>query len=267
MDLDSKEKRRVAAEAFAHALHTGEASAVSRARPHLAAGVILSDQRSRIAGRDAVLAHIAGERPANAIYRVGGWSEAEDWGDGIVVRAEFPPFGAGPASLTLAFAFNDLDEITEIENSSSHACRPESTPEIPLLVRAAIDNALRNGTPVVIGYVSEDDEPELTVRGSVRVFGPTQLSVWLRERNGLLARSIRRNPRVSLLYRDHRTRTKLSITGRARVTLDDATCRRVYALAPEVEQHHDVDRAGAALIVDVVEIQGSTLGGGVLVRP
>jgi len=36
---------------------------------------------------------------------------------------------------------------------------------------------------------------------------------------------------------------------------------RVYKLSPEVEQNHDVAHRGAALIVDVTSVQGTTVRG------
>ena len=43
--VDSKEKRRQAAEMFAHALHTGESGAVRLAAPYLADDVIVTGRR------------------------------------------------------------------------------------------------------------------------------------------------------------------------------------------------------------------------------
>jgi hypothetical protein len=265
--MDSKERRQHAAEAYAHALHTGEASAAARVAPYLAPDVVCSDARCQIVGKEAVLASVAGNVLATEIYQLGGWSEAEAWGDGIVIRAEFPPVGTGLTALTLAFTFDEHDRICAIEKSVVQSSRPESTPEIPLAVRGLIDNALHNETPIVVAYVNEEDEPVQSVQGSVRVFGPTQLSIWLRDRESGLAQAIRRNPNVSLLYRDTRFRTCLNVRGRARMTLDDDVSRRVYALAPEIEQRRDLERNGAAVIIDVIEIRGDTSTGGVLVRP
>jgi hypothetical protein len=264
--MDSKEKRRFAAEAFAHAMRTGEASAAARAAPCLAPDAIVTGGRVDVVGRDAVIAVVTGAWPSTEIYELGGWSDAEAWGDGVVIRAEFPSAGT-PPSLTLAFSFDEHDLITSIEKSYVPSPRPESTPEIPLIVRGLVDNALHNGTPLVVAYVNDEDEPVQSVRGSARVFGPTQISIWLRNRDSGLAKATRRNPKVSLFYRDTKFRTTLVIRGRARVTLDEDVCRRAYNLAPELEQHHDPDRLGVALIIDVVEISGSTQAGGVLVRP
>ena len=45
---------------------------------------------------------------------------------------------------------------------------------------------------------------------------------------------------------------------------DDPEVRdRVWELMPEVEQRHDLDRTGAALIIEVDRLMGSTPRGGV----
>lgn len=36
---------------------------------------------------------------------------------------------------------------------------------------------------------------------------------------------------------------------------------RVLSLAPEVEQNHDPNRRGAALIIDITQLQGTTVRG------
>ena len=53
----------------------------------------------------------------------------------------------------------------------------------------------------------------------------------------------------------------LIIQGRGHVESDEAVRERVYALSPEVEQNHDVAHRGAALIIDVTSVQGTTVRG------
>jgi hypothetical protein len=66
---------------------------------------------------------------------------------------------------------------------------------------------------------------------------------------------------MALLYRDSKTRTTLIIQGRGHVESDEAARSRVFELAPEVEQNHDPGRKGAALIIDVTSLQGTTVRG------
>jgi hypothetical protein len=70
-----------------------------------------------------------------------------------------------------------------------------------------------------------------------------------------------RNTKLALLYRDSKTRSTLVIQGRGHVESDEAVRDRVYKLSPEVEQNHDVAHRGAALIIDVTSVQGTTVRG------
>lgn len=89
----------------------------------------------------------------------------------------------------------------------------------------------------------------------------------MRNPEGGLVKSVKTNPHVSLLYRDSKLRTTLVIKGQGHVDDREDVRRRAYELAPEVEQMHDPARTGAALIIDVTEISGSTPLGAVLVLP
>jgi hypothetical protein len=107
----------------------------------------------------------------------------------------------------------------------------------------------------------------LSLRGSTQVYSDTQLCIWVRNADGGIIKAMSRNNRISLLYRDSKLRTTLIIQGRGRVETDPAVRERVYQLAPEVEQNHDTARKGAALIIDVSSLGGSTVRGMVRVAP
>jgi hypothetical protein len=129
-----------------------------------------------------------------------------------------------------------------------------------------INNALANGTPMVTAYTGEDGSPQLSLRGSIQVLTPTQLCAWLRSAEGGLNRALATNPQISMLYRDSRTRSTLIIKGNGRIEDDPALRDQIFELTPEVEQLHDPDRNGAALIIDVTSVRGGTPRGGVNVQ-
>jgi hypothetical protein len=174
--------------------------------------------------------------------------------------------GAAPQKLSLTFSFNGSDKIQRVEQQQQ-AAPPQQGEEIPAYVRGIINGALANGTPIVVAYTDENGQPSLSLRGSTQVYGPTQLCIWVRNAEGGIIRTMERNNRVSLLYRDSKTRTTLIIQGRGHVETDPAVRERVFMLSPEVEQNHDPGRKGAALIIDVVSLQGSTVRGMVRVAP
>ena len=64
------------------------------------------------------------------------------------------------------------------------------------------------------------------------------------------------NDKLSLLYRDSKTRSTIVVQGRGHVSDDPDVRRRLYELTPEVEQMHDPERKGAALIIDVLRAAG-----------
>ena len=68
---------------------------------------------------------------------------------------------------------------------------------------------------------------------------------------------------MSLMYRDPPARTNLTFEGRAHFETDPEIRDRVFELAPEVEQKHDLGRTGAALIIDLERVTGNTPRGGV----
>jgi hypothetical protein len=138
---------------------------------------------------------------------------------------------------------------------------------ITLPVRGAISGALANGTPMVMAYTGDDGTPVLSLRGRVVVYSDTQLALWVRNPTGGLVSAVAERPGLSLLYRDSRSRTTLIVRGQGNVESDPATRERVFERTPEVEQLHDVARRGAALIVDVTEISGTSPTGTILIRP
>jgi len=130
-------------------------------------------------------------------------------------------------------------------------------------VRGIINGALANGTPIVVAYTDDAGQPVLSLRGSTQVYSDTQLCIWVRNADGGIIRTMARNPRVSCLYRDSKTRTTLIIQGRGHVESSPEIRERVFALSPEVEQNHDTARKGAALIIDISRVMGNTPRGGV----
>ena len=84
---------------------------------------------------------------------------------------------------------------------------------------------------------------------------PTQAAIWLRTAEGGLTKALATNDKLSLLYRDSKTRSTVIFQGRGHIATDEETRRRVYEMTPEVEQFHDTGRKGAALIVDVTRMQ------------
>ncbi len=250
--------RRQAVEAYVRCLQTGEGAAVTWAERFLAPDVVLATGQEEVRGREEVLRRLTGQWPLTPVYRLGVWSRPQPDGDHLTVRGTFPLVGAAPQAVELAFWFNGTDQITRVEQRATMAPPPAASETIPDVVRALVNNALANGTPMVVGCVDEAGQPVLSLRGSTQVYSDHELCIWARNPEGGLVRAAQRNGRFSLLYRDSRTRATLIFQGRGRVATDPVERERVYALAPEVEQNHDPARHGVAVIIDIERLQGTT---------
>jgi hypothetical protein len=250
-----------AAESYVQAMRTGEGSAARQATAYLADDVALIAGGERIVGRDQVSARITGQWPMTPVYLRATWSNPTLVDHTVKVEATSRDVFAPVPRFELAFRFNDQQQIREIEQIPIERSTPSITDTIPDYVKSYVNNALANGTPMVIACTNPDGSPNLTLRGATQVFSDTQLSVWLRHAEGDTVKAIRLNPKMAALYRDSRNRTTLVFHGHGYVASDEATRNRAFEIAPEVEQNHDPNRLGAALIIDVERLDGMSAHG------
>jgi hypothetical protein len=108
---------------------------------------------------------------------------------------------------------------------------------------------------LILAVVDSDGQPLLSFRGSLQTYSDTQLGCWLRNAQGNTLASIRRNPKVALIYRSTAT-PLLQFHGRARIATDETERERVFAAAPEVERKADPNKRGLAVIIDLTRIEG-----------
>jgi hypothetical protein len=259
-----------AAEAYLKALRTGEASAADTAAKHLAPDVVLDTVGAHMWGNgheefhgfDETLKMITGIGVMTGIYRTAPWTTPVSDGNGTVsVSADIG--SALMASSTLTFSFNDRDQIVRVEQVNKGGTPSPPVDRIPDFVKAIVNAALANNTPMIIAYTDEKGAPNLSMRGSTQAYSDTQLSIWVRHASGGMANTLRKNPQMTLMYRDPPARTTLTFEGRAHFEDAQDVRDRVFDLAPEVEQKHDPNRIGAALIIDVLRLSGQTPRGGV----
>jgi len=261
------DKKQLAADAYVLALRTGEPSATRNVSQYLARDVVLktgpAGRQTTVSGFDDVLERVTGEWPNTPVFVKGFWSAARVEGEQAKVDATFPPMGAAPAEVHLTFGFADDGKINAIDQVIVPQPAAEATDTIPDTARGLINGALRNNTPMSVAYVDEDGKPSLSLRGSVQVYSPTQLSIWMRTTTGGMARAVAKNPNVALLYRDSATRSTLMVQGVAHLETDPEICARVWNMIQDVEQKHETHETGCALIIDVTKLQGGTPRGGV----
>jgi hypothetical protein len=260
--------RTQAAEAYVKALRTGEPAGARRLSPLLAPDVVLKTGADEIRGHEAVLARVTGQWPLTPVLAQGAWSAPRSEGDTLVVSGEFAGLGAAPARIDLTFGFNLAGQIDVIDQKTTPQAPHPSVDGLPDFVKALVNGALANGTPMCVGYTDESGQPVLSLRGSTQAYSDTQLCIWVRNAEGGLVKAMSGgNPRLSLLYRDSKTRTTLIFQGRGHIERDEAVRARVYELAPEVEQNHDPGRRGVALLIDITQLQGTTVRGPIRFAP
>lgn len=134
--------------------------------------------------------------------------------------------------------------------------RPASELKIPADLKTRIDTALKERHPIMITYVDETGQPNLTFRGSTQVFSDTQLAIWVRNGNGKMIRSIQKNPKVALMYRDEDAKATYLFQGRAHVDASEAARKKVYDTMAQVERDHDFAHLGVAMIIDLDLVEG-----------
>jgi hypothetical protein len=125
------------------------------------------------------------------------------------------------------------------------------TPEL----HSKINNALTDGSPLVLAVVDPSGQPYLSFRGSLQTYSDTQLGLWARLGHGTTVEAIRHNPKVALIYRSAST-PLLQFHGRARIATDEIERERVFSAAPEPERKADPDKKGLAIIIDLARIEG-----------
>ena len=261
-----QEQQAQAAESYVQAMRTGEGSAARQAARRIAADVVLSTGNEQVTGRDEVVRRITGQWPMTPVYFRAAWSSPVVADHQVTISATSREVFAPVPRFDLVFSFDATGQITRIEHQTVERATPIVTDRIPDFARTYVNNALANGTPMVIACTNPDGSPNLTLRGATQVFSDTQLSVWLRHAEGDTVNAIRTNPKMAALYRDSRVRATLIFHGTGRIETSDAGRNRAYELAPEVEQNHDPQRLGAALIIDVERLDGMTAYGTIQMR-
>jgi len=207
-----------------------------------------------LSGVDSVLDRIA-RQPTRDMYRQVAWSAPEATTDGTRAIGRMPA-DAPRSGVALTFVF-DGDRIATVQHqnlppraAASSALR--LTPEL----KSLIDNALASRHPMLVAYTDESGQPVLSFRGSVQAFSDDQLALWVRNAQGGMLRSLQRNPKVALMYRDEDSKATYQFQGRARITTNEAERQRVYAASAAVEQAHDFAQLGVAVIIDLDCVEG-----------
>jgi len=232
---------------------------ISALAAELSDDATLETPRATESGKAAVIEAL--RNPDNARLFAGvTWSDPSSDGETVKLSGRLPP-GGQIGGFNLAFRFNAAGRISRIEQTMIPAPPPPVT-EVKLSdeIKEAVNGALANGTPIVVSYVDENGQPNLSFRGSTQGFSDDQLAIWVRNPEGGLLRALDKNPRMSLLYRDPKTRHTYNFQGRAWIDDDAAVRQRVYDSSPEVERNADRQMRGMSIVIDLDRVTGFGFG-------
>jgi len=254
-----------AAQAYVDAVRTGVPALAKAAGAYLAPNVVVQVGNQKIEGSQEAERRITGVWPNTPVYRKGNWQAPREEGDKVLVHASMPPFGAGVQGVDLTFSFDGSGKISEVQQVNTNNVPLYETDVMPEFVKARVSRALADDIPLTVSYIDEDGKPSLSLRGSTLAYSDTQLAIWARNRQGIV-KAIEKNPYVSLLYRDNPTRSTLIFEGKAHVLENGEEALRIHDMTPEVERNHLTRESGAAIIIDLEAVDGSTPDGRVRYR-
>ena len=210
---------------------------------------------AKVSGRGAVLQRLtAGD--TGRVYRDVTWSAPELEGEDVKVVGKLP--AGAPTGGVILLVSVTRERITAIRQQPLFGGSPPPAAPIKLgdELKKLVDNALATRHTMIVAYVGPDGQPILSFRGSTQVFSDDQLAMWVRNSDGLFLDSIKSNPKVALMYRDHDTKETFQFQGRAKISTDGAVRSRIYEKMGEAERNHDYARTGVALIIDLDRVEG-----------
>lgn len=121
----------------------------------------------------------------------------------------------------------------------------------------AIDNALAEAAPVLVGTSSSAGMPDIAYKGSVMVFDKDHLAWWERS-HGTTLRNVRENGHACVYYVNRATRQSYKCFGVAEVIDEGPVREAVMARTVQAELDRDPERKGVAVMVriDRVNVPG-----------
>jgi hypothetical protein len=257
--------RIAAAEAYLAALGTADESATRALSPALADDILVQTNFGAARGRAAAIAQLSEPRTAGLIAAGVQWSPPHTDGDRIVVTGMLPetaPFGG----LELVFEFLG-DAISRVEQQTLPPPPVQPRPlRLTSDIKAAVDGALDNQTPMMIAYLDGAEQIHLSFRGTIQAHSDGQLALRARAPEGGLPSNIAARPNVTLFYHDAARRTTYTFYGRARIVSDPDTRSVIFENSHPREQHADFRRRGVAIVVDLDRVEGRDSGGRLLMR-
>lgn len=258
-------ERIAAVEAYVAALGSADESAARAVGEAFADDVVVDTNYGHADDRVAAIELLREPRTAALLGGGAQWSSPTADGDRVVISATLP-LTAPVSGLELVFTFTD-GKIIRVEQQTLPAAplQPRAlrlTPEM----KAAVNGALDNRTPMLIAYVDGREQVRLSFRGTIQAYSDGQLALWARDAEGGLPRNIAERPKVTLFYNDPARRTSYTFYGRARIATDPAARAAIFENSHPREQQADFRRRGVAIVVDLDKVEGRDEAGRLLLQ-
>jgi uncharacterized protein len=122
----------------------------------------------------------------------------------------------------------------------------------------AVNNALQDGTPCLMGTATKDGVPDISYRGSVMVFDKQHLAYWERAKN-IAIYNLQENPNIEILYRNRDRGLSWRFWGRATIYETGSIREEIMGRTVQHELDRDPERKGFGVLIEVDKV---TDGGG-----
>ncbi len=249
-----------AVEAYVKALTDPGEAATQAVAAVLADDVVVQSNFGKAAGPQEAIALLREPRTAAALAAGAQWSAPSADAGRVVLTARLPDT-APSGGVEFVFEFSG-GKIARVEQQTLPAAPVRPVPlRLTDAIRAAVNGALDNSTPMLIGYRDDADQIHLSFRGTIQTRGDDQLALWARDPDGGLPRNIAARPQVTLFYHDPARRTTYSFYGRARVEDDPAARAEIFENSHPREQQMDFRRRGVAIVVGLDKVEGRDAAG------
>ena len=243
--------------ALVDAVSTPSDEHLAALRPFLAADVRARGLFVSGSGADEVLEAIRSSQPP--VLTMATYGEPRLDGDTATIRGALPdglPIGAVLLELTVRGS-----ELVGLVQTIEEAAQPASVGiDLDDTVAEFVASSFERGAPLVLAYVDGAGTPRLSYRGTIQVYDSQSLGLWVRNPRGGFLQAIEANPHVSIIGSDHASRTHYEFVGRARVVTDPAVRAAIYDASPKHEQDIDAGARGVAVLIEVDELRGGSLG-------
>ena len=123
-------------------------------------------------------------------------------------------------------------------------------------LRASLANSMTDRIAVIAAYVDRNGDPHVGFYGSLHAYSDDQLALWARKPDSELVATLPTHPKIEFVYSDFHNSRIYRLGGSARIVTDPIERDRVFEGIHDIEQGHDPERAGVAIVVDLDHVSG-----------